>query len=118
MSLEPYWIDHDTEQALAWGVAQRLAQALRWGAQAERGARLVLATGDLPLEAYRNLADAVLDWRRVTIIPSDAHWGPPNRPEASERAIGEALLRGPAAQAQLLPLLRGSEHAGEDARAA
>ncbi|TVQ39529.1 MAG: hypothetical protein EA356_01620 [Geminicoccaceae bacterium] len=118
MSLEPYWIEHDSDQALAWGVAQRLAQALRWGAQGETQARLVLSADRLPLDAYRNLADAVLDWRRVLVIPSDEPWIAPTDPASHEHAIRQALLRGPAAKAELLPLLRGGEHPGEDAGAA
>ncbi len=118
MSQEPYWIEHDHASALAWGTAQRLAQALRWGAQGDHRASLLLGAGALPLEAYRNLADAVLDWRRVTLTLTDERWLPPNHPDSHQRQITDALLQGPAAQARFLPLFRGSESAGDDARAA
>ncbi len=118
MSAEPYWIEHDGGSALAWGAAQRLAQALRWGVQADRGASLVLGAGDLPLQAYRNLADAVVDWRRVQVVPSDDLWVPPTDPRSRQRALERVLAAGPAARAGLIPLFRGSESAGDDAHAA
>jgi 6-phosphogluconolactonase len=57
-----------------------------------------------PGPVYDRLADADLDWSRVTITLSDDRFVPLGAPESNERMVRDRLLQGHAAAAGLVPL--------------
>lgn len=65
---------HDSADALAEALAAQLAGSIG-SALAERGrAVLALAGGRTPFPVYRRLAQAPLDWDKVTVLPTDERW--------------------------------------------
>ena len=92
--------------SLALALAQAVAADLR-GAIARRGkARLAVSGGSTPRAFLTELSKQALDWAHVTVVPVDDRWVAPDHPRSNERLLRETLLRGEAAQAQLLPLRR------------
>jgi 6-phosphogluconolactonase len=98
----------DDGAALAQVLAKAVAADLR-GAIARRGsARIALSGGSTPRAFLLELSKQTLDWARVTVLPVDERWLPPEHPRSNERLLRDTLLQGAAAQAQLLPLWRPS----------
>jgi 6-phosphogluconolactonase len=90
--------------AWAEAAAGRLADALR-AAVAGRGRALFAgAGGSTPSPIYRRLAQADLDWSRVTVLPVDERHVPESSPDSNAALLRRTLLTGPAAAATLLPL--------------
>ena len=86
------------------------------GAIRHRGAAtLVVAGGSTPAPMFRRLAQADLDWSKVTIAQVDERFVSPDSPLSNARMIRETLLVGPAAAARFAPLW--SEAADLDAAA-
>ena len=69
-------------------------------------ASLVVSGGSTPGPCFAQLSTKSLDWSRVTVVPSDERWVPAEDPASNEGLIRRQLLKGPAGQAQLLPLFR------------
>lgn len=98
--IEPF----PSADAWAEAAAGRLADALR-AAVAERGRALFAgAGGSTPSPIYRRLAQADLDWSRVTVLPVDERHVPESSPDSNAALLRRTLLTGPAAAATLLPL--------------
>jgi 6-phosphogluconolactonase len=86
---------HHDPAALARALADALADAL-FDALAARGqAWLALAGGRTPLPAYVLLAAMDLDWRRVTLVPTDERCVPHAHPDCNLRALQEAFAAAP-----------------------
>ena len=66
--------------------------------------RLVVTGGRSPGPVYDRLANADLDWSRVTVTLSDDRFVDPTSPDSNERLVRERLLRGRAAGAHFAPL--------------
>lgn len=91
-------------EAWAEAAADRLAAALGV-AMAKRGRALFAgAGGSTPSPIYRRLAQADLDWSRVTVLPVDERHVPESSPDSNAALLRRTLLTGPAAAATLLPL--------------
>jgi 6-phosphogluconolactonase len=107
--------------ALMAAAAERIADALRQ-ALADRGAACAaLSGGTTPEPAYRLLAEAALDWRRVSIALVDERFVPPGHPASNEallrRALAPALARGAGLVEMFAPGLTPTEAAAQaDAR--
>ena len=67
---------------------------------------IVVSGGSTPGPCFDRLSGMPLDWSRVTVIPSDERWVPPDHPDSNERLIRERLLVNQAASGQVLPLFR------------
>ena len=103
----------EMERALADDVARGLGAAI-----GRRGrATLVAAGGTSPAPFYRELAARPLDWSRVTVVPSDERWLPPDHPDTNLRLLREHLLTGPAAAALAVPLVEADSPAAASLRA-
>ncbi len=90
--------------ALAEAAAAAVQAALA-AAITERGAAVLVATGGRsPAPIYDLLAQAPLDWDKVTVTLSDDRFVPPTSPDSNERLVRERLLVGPAASAHFTPL--------------
>jgi 6-phosphogluconolactonase len=90
----------DLDRACAARIAGQLQVALR-----DRGvATLLVAGGSTPAPMFRRLAQADLDWPKVTVAQVDERFVSPSSPLSNARMIRETLLMGPAAAARFLPL--------------
>jgi 6-phosphogluconolactonase len=89
-------------RAAAELLAARLREDLEHGAHAS----LVVSGGSTPGTCFDLLSRAVLDWARVTIVPSDERWVPAADLNSNEGLIRRTLLQNAAAAARLLPLYR------------
>jgi 6-phosphogluconolactonase len=88
--------------------AASLAEAsIREGLDRRGRALILLSGGSTPLPLYRALAALALDWARVTALLVDERWVGLDHPASNERAIREALLQGPGAEARLIGLKTG-----------
>lgn len=87
-------------QALADDVATQLRAAI-----AVRGQALIaLSGGSSPKPVFARLAQAKLDWERVTVTQVDERWLPETHADSNARLIREHLLQGPAAAARFVPM--------------
>lgn len=102
MRLETY----DDRAALARGLAERIAAELA-EALAQGAASLALPGGDSPAPVFDALAQADLDWSRITVMPGDERWVAPDHPRSNAGLIRRHLLQGRAAAAPLIELYNG-----------
>ncbi|MAL96196.1 MAG: 6-phosphogluconolactonase [Haliea sp.] len=100
----------ELDQALA----RTVAAALRVDLAQQPRVSLALSGGSTPRGMLQQLSRHDLDWQRVDITLVDERWVAPDSPEANEHLLRECLLQGPAAAAQLYPLLR-PQHSPESA---
>jgi 6-phosphogluconolactonase len=101
MVTEHFFPDRERASAAAAAhIAAALADRLGRGA----AAALVVSGGTSPVECFRQLASASLDWSRVNILLSDERWVPPTDAASNERLVRAELLQDQAAAAQLLPI--------------
>lgn len=88
--------------AASAAAADLLAGALRRALEKSDEASLVVSGGITPQECFLNLSRQVLDWSRVTIVPSDERWVEPHNASSNEHLIHTRLMLGPASAARLL----------------
>jgi 6-phosphogluconolactonase len=88
--------------------AELLANLLRDGLAKDSKAQasLVVSGGSTPGPCFDQLSRQVLDWSRVTVLPSDERWVPGNDLDSNERLIRSRLLQGSAGQGNVLPFFR------------
>jgi 6-phosphogluconolactonase len=65
------WRKFDDREVMAQRVASYVAPLIRSAIAARGGATLALAGGQTPIPAFRELAEARLDWSNVTLLPTD-----------------------------------------------
>jgi 6-phosphogluconolactonase len=95
-------IVHGDADALAGSLAGILADAIRSGVAGHGRAVLALAGGRTPLPVYRRLAEAALDWSKVSLLATDERWVGLDHPASNTREIAAtfAAARG----VRVLPL--------------
>ena len=71
MSDEIEWWDYDDAGELADAIAGDVQFVIESALDARGSAVIALAGGKTPLPAYEKLAKAKLDWKKVTIVPTD-----------------------------------------------
>lgn len=86
------WWDYDDAEELAEAVAGDIQFIIESAIDARGGAVIALAGGKTPLPIYAILSDAKLDWKRVTIIPSDERIVPLGDPLSNVTALAKAFL--------------------------
>ncbi|MDB5706960.1 MAG: 6-phosphogluconolactonase [Sphingomonas bacterium] len=112
MSDEIEWWDYDDAAEMAAAVAGDIAFVIESAIDARGGCVIALAGGKTPLPIYEKLAATKLDWKRVTIIPTDERIVPLGDPLSNITAIGKAFLpKG----ARVIPIV---SEAAKDYRAA
>lgn len=104
---EPPFRIHPDAVSWAAAVADRLTEALGDAIAARRGAVFAGSGGSTPAPIYRRLAQAPLDWSRVTVTLVDERFVDEDSPDSNARLLRETLLTGPVAAARLIGL-RGS----------
>lgn len=106
--------DFSSREELDQALARTLADALRDELAQRPRASLALSGGSTPRGMLQQLAQHDLVWQRVDITLVDERWVAPDSPEANQQLLRECLLQGPAAAANLHPLLL-PEHSPESA---
>lgn len=112
MSTEIEWWDYDSAAEMAEAVAGDAQFIIDSAIDARGAAVIALAGGKTPLPAYELLAKAKLDWKRVSIIPTDDRLVPMGDPLSNVTAIGKIFL---AKGARVMPI---TSDAAADYRAA
>ena len=112
MSEEIEWWDYDDAAEMAAAVAGDIGFVIESAIDARGGCVIALAGGKTPLPIYEKLAATKLDWKRVTIIPTDERIVPLGDKLSNITAIGKAFLpKG----ARVIPIV---SEAAKDYRAA
>lgn len=106
------WWDYDDATEMADAVAGDIQFIVESALDARGGAVIALPGGKTPLPIYDRLAAAKLDWKRVTILPTDDRLVPMGDPLSNVTAMAKAFLpKG----ARVLPI---TSEAAEDYKAA
>jgi 6-phosphogluconolactonase len=69
--IEAAWHDYDTKAEMAEAVALRVSGIIKEALAARHEALIALPGGKSPIPVFERLAEADIDWSRVTIIPTD-----------------------------------------------
>ncbi|MCO8028965.1 6-phosphogluconolactonase [Brevundimonas diminuta] len=93
-----------TREPWAEAAADRLAEALAQALAADGRALFAGSGGSTPSPIYARLAQADLDWARVTATLVDERYVPEASPDSNAALLKRALLTGPAAGARFVPL--------------
>ena len=118
MSARPDWHVFPSPGALAEALAGAVAAALA-GAIARRGqALLAVSGGTTPKLFFHALSKQALDWGKVTVIPVDERFVPPEHERSNEALVRRHLIKGKAGNADLLGLWRATTTAQEATRLA
>ncbi|WP_375270406.1 6-phosphogluconolactonase [Sphingomonas sp.] len=92
MTTEIEWWEYDDAAEMADAVAGDIQFVIESAIDARGSAVIALAGGKTPLPAYEKLAQAKLDWKRVTIIPSDERIVPLGDPLSNVTALGKTFI--------------------------
>lgn len=110
VAAQPASVDIQTLASANWAdaCATLLADALRAGLSDADRALFAGAGGSTPAPIYARLAQADLDWFRVTATLVDERYVPEGHPDSNAVLLKRALLIGPASTATFLPLFHPS----------
>ena len=99
--IEAEWWDYDDAEELADAVAGDVGFIIESALDARGQALIALPGGKTPIPIYAKLAKAKIDWKRVTIIPTDDRLVAMTDPLSNAAMIAKAFLpRG----ARVLPI--------------
>jgi len=98
------FIEYPDRDAMAVGVAGRVARELSEALSGGGSASLAVPGGSTPGPVFDTLRTADIDWRGVTVLPTDERWVAETSERSNSRMIRERLLVGPAAAADFLPV--------------
>lgn len=86
------WWEYDDAAEMAAAVAGDIQFVIESAIDARGSAVLALAGGNTPKPIYAELVKAKLDWKRVTIFPSDDRIVPLGDPLSNATMIGKAFI--------------------------
>lgn len=92
MMIEAEWWDYDDAGELADAVAGDVGFIIESALDARGQALIALPGGKTPVPIYEKLAKAKIDWKRVTIIPTDDRLVPMTDPLSNAAMIAKAFL--------------------------
>src|SRR5436309_1400761 len=92
MSDEIEWWEYDDAAEMADAVAGAIGFFIESAIDARGAAVIALAGGKTPVPVYEKLAATKLDWKRVTIIPTDERIVPLGDPLSNVTMIGKTFL--------------------------
>jgi 6-phosphogluconolactonase len=92
MSDEIEWWDYDDAEEMAAAVAGDIAFIIESAIDARGGCVVALSGGKTPVPIYAKLAQAKLDWKRVTIVPTDERVVPLGDPLSNVTMIAKTFL--------------------------
>jgi 6-phosphogluconolactonase len=90
--IEAEWWDYDDLDELADAVAGDVGFIIESALDARGQALIALPGGKTPVPIYEKLAKAKVDWKRVTIIPTDDRLVPMTDPLSNAAMIAKAFL--------------------------
>lgn len=90
--IEAEWWDYDSPDEMAEAVAGDVGFIIESALEARGEALIAVPGGRTPLPIYRLLAAAKLNWKRVTIVPTDDRLVPLTDERSNIRAIAQAFL--------------------------
>ena len=91
--IEAEWWDYDSVEEMAAAVAGDIGFIVESAIDARGLALLALPGGTTPLAVFDKLAEAKLEWKRVTIIPTDDRLVALDSPLSNIRAIAGKFLK-------------------------
>ena len=86
------WWDYDDADEMAAAVAGDIQFIIESAIDARGGAVIALSGGKTPVPIYAKLAAAKLDWKRVTIVPTDERVVPLGDPLSNVTMIAKAFI--------------------------
>ena len=101
---ETIWRTYDSRAALSREVTALLQDALANGVADNGKASAALSGGMTPIPVYDRLAQTEMDWKNVTLLPTDERLAAPGHAARNDLMITRALARGPAKEAIVLSL--------------
>lgn len=99
--IEAEWWDYDSLEEMAQAVAGDVGFIVESALDARGEALIAVPGGKTPLPIFAKLAEAKLDWKRVTIVPTDDRLVPLTDERSNVRAIAGAFLK---AGARVFPI--------------
>ena len=90
--IEAEWWDYDSAEEMADAVAGDVGFIIESALDARGAALVALPGGKTPLPVYPKLAERKLNWKRVTIIPTDDRLVPMDSDMSNIRALAKAFL--------------------------
>lgn len=91
--IEAEWWDYDDREEMADAVADDIAFIIESALDARGEAIIAIPGGSTPLPIYPKLADKKLNWKKVTIIPTDDRLVPMTDEASNVRAIAMAFIK-------------------------
>jgi 6-phosphogluconolactonase len=86
------WWEYDDAAEMAAAVAGDIQFVIESAIDARGAAVIALSGGKTPVPIYEKLAQAKLDWKRVTIVPTDERVVPLGDPLSNVTMIGRAFI--------------------------
>lgn len=86
------WWEYDDAGELADAIAGDIQFVIESALDARGSAVIALAGGKTPFPAYEKLAQAKLDWKRVTIVPGDERIVPLGDPLSNVTQLGKLFI--------------------------
>src|SRR5688572_5391038 len=90
--IEAEWWDYDDVEEMAEAVAGDIAFIIESALDARGEALIAVPGGKTPMPIFQKLAKAKLDWKKVTIIPTDDRLVPLTDERSNIRVIAQAFL--------------------------
>ncbi len=91
--IEAEWWDYDDREEMADAVAGDIAFIIESALDARGEAIIAVPGGSTPLPIYQKLAEKKLNWKKVTIIPTDDRLVPMTDDASNVRAIAMAFIK-------------------------
>ncbi|MEO5867438.1 MAG: 6-phosphogluconolactonase [Sphingomonas sp.] len=92
MSEEIEWWDYEDAEEFAAAVAGDIGFVIESAIDARGACVIALSGGKTPVPIYAKLATAKLDWKRVTIVPTDERIVPLGDPLSNVTMIGKTFI--------------------------
>ncbi|HVF94729.1 MAG TPA: 6-phosphogluconolactonase [Sphingomonas sp.] len=86
------WWDYEDAEEMAAAVAGDIQFIIESAIDARGGAVIALSGGKTPIPIYAKLASAKLDWKRVTIVPTDERVVPLGDPLSNVTMIAKSFI--------------------------
>jgi 6-phosphogluconolactonase len=90
--IEAEWWDYDSVEEMADAVAGDIGFIIESALDARGEALIAVPGGKTPLPIFAKLAEAIHNWKKVTIIPPDERLVPLTDEKSNVRAIAQAFL--------------------------
>ena len=99
--IEAEWWEYDSAEEMADAVAGDIGFIIESALDARAAALIALPGGETPRPIYPKLASAKLNWKQVTVIPTDERLVPMDDERSNVRALAQAFLP---AGARVIPI--------------